>query len=132
MANEEVFVDSDILIWHLKAMTQIVGEVNALTSKSLLYTSPIVVAEIFAGARKKEEDIIRNMFSSIYVVKVNAEIGETAGKFLNNFSKSHDLKIADAIIAASSTYSKMKLWTLNKKHYPMLSKKDFYEFDLMK
>ncbi len=122
-----IIVDSDILIWHLRGLRKITDEVKRLTDNDLLYTSPVVIAEIYAGAKKKEEVMINNLFSSMKKVTINEEIGKKAGEFLNKFSKSHSLEIPDALIAASSIASEMQLWTLNKKHYPMLKKKDFYE-----
>ncbi len=122
-----IIVDSDIIIWHLRGMPKISAEVKRLVNNHHLYVSPIVVAEIFAGARKKEIDSINKLFSSIRIIEINKEMGRIAGEYLNKFSQSHNLKIADALIAASAEYGKLKLWTLNKKHYPMFSKKDFYE-----
>ncbi len=128
MANEPVMTDSDILIWYLRGMPEIIDEVTSLALRDNLYITPVVLAEIYAGAKTKEEETIRNMFSSMHIIEINEEMGKTAGRFLNKFSKSHNLKIADALIAASAVYGKMKLWTLNKKHYPMLEKKEFYEY----
>ena len=129
MKNRPVIADSDILIWHLRGMNEIVKEVVSLISKDILFITPVNIAEIFAGSKKKEEETITNMFSSMHVIEINDEMGKNAGKFLNQFSKSHNLEIADALIASAVVYGKVKLWTLNKKHYPMLQKNDFYEFD---
>ena len=35
------------------------------------------------------------------------------------YSKSHSLKIGDALIGASVVLNQADLWTLNRKHYPM-------------
>lgn len=125
-----IMIDSNILIWYLRGNSQINDELLRLTNVDRLFTSPVVIAEIYAGAKKKEEPIIDDLFTSLYLLEINREIGKTAGHFLNQYSKSHNLEILDALIAASVTYGKMRLWTLNKKHYPMLSKKDFYDFDI--
>ncbi|MHB1685921.1 MAG: PIN domain-containing protein [Ignavibacteriaceae bacterium] len=127
MANKPVISDSNILIWHLRGMPEIVNGVLSLISQNILFVTPVVIAEIIAGAKKKEEEIISNMFSSMHIIEINEEMGKIAGRFLNEFSKSHDLKIADALIASAAVCGKMKLWTLSKKHYPMLNKNDFYE-----
>jgi len=131
MNNDLILVDSNILIWHLRGMDRISIEVNRLIDKNSLYISPIIIAEILAGAKKKETEIINNLFSLMNIIDINKEVGKIAGEYLAAFSKSHGLEIADALIAASVTFGKMKLWSLNKKHYPMLDKKDFYDFDLI-
>ena len=33
--------------------------------------------------------------------------------------KSHSVELGDALIAACASSTDLKLWTLNKKHYPM-------------
>ena len=127
MVNRSVIVDSDIIIWYLRGMPEITNTIRSLISQSILFVNPIIIAEIFAGAKKNEEEIISKMFSSMHIIEINEDMGKMAGRYLNKFSKSHGLKIADAVIAASATYGKMNLWTLNKKHYPMFNKNDFYE-----
>ncbi len=44
------------------------------------------------------------------------------GLFRRTFLKSHDVGIADAVIAATAEVESATLATLNKKHFPMLSK----------
>lgn len=122
-----IMVDSDILIWHLRGLEQINHSIQNLVDENTLYTSPVVIAEILAGAKKREIDKINLLFSSLKIISIDKEIGIIAGEFLNKYSKSHSLEIPDALIAASAVSAGMLLWTFNKKHYPMLSKKNFYE-----
>jgi predicted nucleic acid-binding protein len=35
------------------------------------------------------------------------------------YAKSHDLKLGDALIAATATKNQAQLWTRNRKHFPM-------------
>jgi predicted nucleic acid-binding protein len=42
-----------------------------------------------------------------------------AGRYMTLFRKSHDINIADAIIAASALERKAVLYTLNDRHFPM-------------
>ena len=39
--------------------------------------------------------------------------------YLARYAKSHSVEIADALIAAAAATSGLRLWTLNRKHYPM-------------
>jgi predicted nucleic acid-binding protein len=41
-------------------------------------------------------------------------------------AKSHSVELGDALIAACASSEGLKLWTLNKKHYPMKDI-DFHE-----
>lgn len=38
---------------------------------------------------------------------------------------SHNVTLADALVAACSRVNNLKLWTMNKKHYPMLEEDEF-------
>ena len=50
---------------------------------------------------------------------IDHSVGELAGDFLRQYSKSHGLEMPDALIAASALQNRAQLWTRNRKHYPM-------------
>jgi len=76
---------------------------------------------------KSEEEITKKFLNSFNLIPIDAQIGQLAGRFINLYRKSHSVEIADAIIAAASIVNNFKLWTLNKKHYPMVKEDGFYE-----
>ena len=78
------------------------------------------IAEIYAGARKKELKQIEKLLNSFRKIDINVEIGKLAGEFMNKYRKSHNVELADSLIAACCKVYGFKLWTLNKKHYPMI------------
>ena len=41
------------------------------------------------------------------------------GAYLHRYGRSHGVEIADALVAADAVGSGLRLWTLNRKHYPM-------------
>ena len=53
------------------------------------------------------------------VIEVNAEIGRKAGDYLRKYSRSHNLDLGDAWIAATAAVTRAELATRNLKHYPM-------------
>ena len=118
--------DSDILIWWLRGHQTIVPEIKKLLPICPLYTTPISVAEIWAGVRSGEEKQVEFCFSLLHILEINHAIGKEAGNFLKIYKKSHNVEIADALIASSAIYYRINLWTLNRKHYPMLSGEYFF------
>jgi predicted nucleic acid-binding protein len=52
-------------------------------------------------------------------VVLDARVGQRAGAYLARYSRSHGVQLADALVAAAATTSGLRLWTLNRKHYPM-------------
>ena len=45
--------------------------------------------------------------------------GRRAGEYLRRYRKSHTVELGDAMIAASAVVSGARLWTQNRKRYPM-------------
>jgi predicted nucleic acid-binding protein len=126
MKDNGILLDSDIIIWFLRGKEDIVSEVHNLIIKNKLFVSPISIAEIYAGARTKEEKHINAFFSLIETISIDNTTGKLAGKYLSKYSKSHNIEIADSLIAATANNYELTLWTMNKKHYPMIKRNKFY------
>ena len=116
-----VLLDSDILIEILRSRDQVIqSQWNTLTnSHSDILFSPVTAAEVWAGARPNEHQAISLFFRHLTCIAVEYKIGELAGEFLRQFSQSHNVKIGDALIAATAVLHHATLWTRNRKHYPM-------------
>ena len=125
MKAKGILIDSDIIIWLLRGEIKITEKLKKLHPEFLLFTTPITVAEIYAGVRKNEKQTISELFQSIEVLSINKKIGILAGEWMDKYSKSHSIEIADSLIAASAHFYDLNLWTLNIKHYPMLKKDAF-------
>jgi predicted nucleic acid-binding protein len=84
------------------------------------------MAEIFAGLRPGEEALTEAFFHARGEVVIDAITGRRAGAYLSRYARSHSLEIADALVAATASSTGLKLWTLNRRHYPMPDVK-FYD-----
>ena len=116
-----VLVDSDILIEVARGRdTQIVSRWTelSLSDAPVLY-SPVSVAELWAGARPAEHDVLHNLFGALTCVPIDAEVGRQAADYLRRYRKSHGVELGDALIAAGALANTAALWTRNRKHYPM-------------
>jgi predicted nucleic acid-binding protein len=124
-----IVVDTDILIWVLRGRTDIAEQFKetVTAAKGFVYITPIQVAEIFAGIRKSEILKTKEFLESLLLLPLDYRAGEEAGTFLNQFRSSHDVTLADTMIAAATRINAFKIWTLNRKHYPMLDRSDFWE-----
>lgn len=116
-----VLIDSDIVIEVLRARDRaILSQWDALAnSHDPILVSPIAFAAIGAGALPHESQIISRFFAPLTCVAIDLKIGQLAGEYLRQYNKSHNLRIADALIAASAAQNQAALWTRNRKHYPM-------------
>ncbi len=83
------------------------------------YCTAITWAEVFAGVRAGEEAATQAFFEARHEVVLDAAIGRRAGGYLARYGRSHGVEIADALIAAAAAMAHLRLWTRNRRHYPM-------------
>lgn len=122
-----VLYDSDVIIDVLRGRADIVEEVRRLESDGVpTYCSPVALAEIHAGIRPGEEPLTEAFFLARGEVVLDARAGRTAGGYLARYARSHGLELGDALVAAAATTVGLRLWTRNRKHYPMPDVR-FYE-----
>ena len=116
-----VLLDSDVVIEILRQRdASILSQWSELAgSEALVLTTPVTVAEIEAGARPSEVKKIDQFFSLLECASIDEHVGKLAGELMRRYSRSHNLEIADALIAATAIRRKAALWTRNLKHYPM-------------
>jgi predicted nucleic acid-binding protein len=116
-----VLVDSDILIEVSRGRD--FGIVEKWTelgkSDALILFSPVTAAELWAGARPVEYAFLEGLFDALVCVPTDESVGRRAGEYLRRYRKSHAVELGDALIAASAVASGARLWTRNRKHYPM-------------
>jgi hypothetical protein len=116
-----VLIDSDVLIEVSRGRNaEVVAKWKDLSNAdgAVLY-SPVSVAELWAGARPNEYETLNNLFRALTCIPIDEEAGRQAGVYLRQYRQSHGIEIADALIAASAAANSAKLWTRNRKHYPM-------------
>ena len=81
---------------------------------------PIVVAEVYAGAFLHEHNDIGAFFDLCELVDIDHRIGRIAGHFAQRHRKAFQgISLEDYLIAATAHRHSSKLWTGNRKHYPM-------------
>jgi predicted nucleic acid-binding protein len=123
-----VLIDSDILIEVSRGRnTDLLSRWLELgASDALIVFSPVSVAELWAGARPAEHAVLEALFEALVCVPVDAAVGRRAGEYLRRYRKSHSVELGDALTASSAVASGARLWTRNRKHYPM-PELEFYE-----
>jgi hypothetical protein len=116
-----VLLDSGVVIEILRQRNpSILSQWSELAcSNAAILISPVTVAEIEAGARPPELKEINLFFSLVECASIDEQIGRLAGELMRRHSRSHNLELADALIAATSIRRQAALWTRNRKHYPM-------------
>jgi len=115
-----VLLDSDVIIEILRGTRAIVDAAAGLERAGILtYCTAISWAEIYAGVRRGEEPLTEEFFKARGEVVLDGRAGRQAGSYLARFGRSQGVEIADALIAAAASTAGLRLWTLNRRHYPM-------------
>lgn len=115
-----LLIDSDVLIDFLRGLDPAVKYLDKVGAAAV---SAITVAEVYSGARNpNEESAIEGFLKSVTVLPVNLDVARLGGRLRMQFLPSHNVEIADALIAATSLLHDMTLVTLSRRHYPMISK----------
>jgi len=116
-----VLVDSDILVEVSRGKDQQILSrwMDLSQSDNLILYSPISVAELWAGARPREYEMLSRLFRALVCAPIDNETGRRAGDYLRQFRKSHGVELGDALVASAAALNAAELWTRNRKHYPM-------------
>ncbi|MGA1870789.1 MAG: PIN domain-containing protein [bacterium] len=116
----QIILDSDIIIECLRNNHAIIASIKDYYLKGYVISyTPISLAEIYAGIRTGEKKRVKTFFFTLNFIPIDEDIGIKAGEYLSQYSKSHNVEIADALVAAAAYVHKAELYTLNRKHYPM-------------
>jgi hypothetical protein len=117
---ERLLIDTDVLIDYLRGKAESVSYLEDLTQSLLV--SVITVAELYAGVREGTERTKLDEFIRAFeIVPVNREIAMRGGLYRRDYMKSHNVGLADALIAATVEFRQATLVTLNSKHFPMFA-----------
>lgn len=117
--SKGILLDTDIIVDFLRGYPDAVVFINSNSDGIIL--SSIVVAELYAGVKgNRELEILDDFIGICQIIPVTGTIARTGGIHKCDYSGSHGIGLADAIIAATAQIIDVELKTLNIKHYPML------------
>jgi predicted nucleic acid-binding protein len=116
-----VVVDTSILIDHLRGDARAHRLLDGAFSGGERVTASVVTkVEVLAGMHQEEEAATRRLLSILEWVPVDDGLAEAAGELARQHLRSHSgVDPVDFIIAATVDLLGAKLWTRNRKHFPM-------------
>ena len=115
------YIDSDILIWHLRGEAQALRFLKdlSISREYELWTGTLQRAEVVFFMRPLEERSTELFLSQFQTAPVDRKIVDTAGRFFRQWHPSNGIDINDALLAATAVETGGLIFTLNTKHYPM-------------
>jgi len=109
-------IDTDVLIDISRGNSNAADFVDALQGDILI--GRISAMELIIGARNKRDQKVIEKFISLYSIQeLSDAIGHNALQSLKQYSKSHGLTLADALIAATAMVNDLTLVSRNEKHF---------------
>ena len=114
-----LLIDTDVLIEYVRDYPDAVSSVEAQQERLLI--SVVTVAELYAGVREGEERLrLERFLRAFEILPLDQRLAIQGGLYRRDYSKSHNVGLADALIAATARQRQVPLVTLNRQHFPML------------
>ena len=117
----KAFIDSDVLIWHLRGERKALNLLKKLRDKENceLWIGAMQRAEVVFFMRPVEEDATMMFLTQFRTAPVDQRIIDKAGELYRHWNPQCGIDVNDAILAATAIQFNGKIYTLNTKHYPM-------------
>ena len=114
-----IIIDTDILIKIYRGSAQHKEVLENHMSKFII--SSITEMELLVGCKNKimQRDIENNL-QSFEILPINEQIISIAKGLIKKYSFSHKISIPDNLIAATSIYHSLELYTDNLKHFTFI------------
>ena len=115
------YVDSDILIWHLRGQARAAELLRRLSGEpqTELWIGALQRAEVVFFMRPGEVAPTRTFLSRFKTEAVTQTIVDHGGELYRRWHPSHGIHVNDAMLAATVAATGGMIYTLNVKHYPM-------------
>ncbi len=115
------YIDSDILVWHLRGSKRALRFLAQLNKDGRyeLWIGAMQRAEITFFMRDEERDNTLRFLSHFRTAPVTEKIIEGASELYRIWRPSHGIDVNDAILAATAQETGGMIFCQNVKHYPM-------------
>lgn len=123
-----MIVDTDVLIWYSREHKKAIELIHSLDT---FFISVVTYMEIVQGVRNKKE---LNTFKkalgilNVKIFQIDELVSTKAMFFVEQYSLSHSMELADALIGATAIIKQRTLITGNDKHYRHLSEIEIKKF----
>jgi len=115
-----LIIDTDVMIWFLRGNQRAIDHVIDAMPFSI---SIVTYMELVQGMRDKQElakmkKALADM--NVEIIPLSEEVSLRASDYVETYSLSHSMELADALIAATCVAENDTLVTANDKHYKVV------------
>ena len=115
-----MIIDTDVLIWYLRGNTK----AKEIVENNIPFSISVVTyMEIIQGMKNKDEFKLfqKQMLRwNTKIIQIDQEISSRAMFYVQEYSLSHSMMLADGLIAATVVQNSEILLTANDKHYKFI------------
>jgi len=125
-----LIIDTDVLIWYSRGFQNAIDTLHSLDRFSISVVSYI---EVIQGVRNKKE---LNAFKkalgilNAQIIQIDELVSTKAMFYIEQYTLSHSMELADALIGASAVIKQLPLLTGNEKHYKHLPEIKIQKFQV--
>lgn len=119
----KLLIDTDVMIELTRGNNQAIQLLNTYQKQHQLCVSSINRYELLIGSRNKSElkDLLE-LLTFFNTLSLNNEIAQMAEKLIIDYNLSHNLQLADALIASTALVNDVGLLSRNKKDFQYIDK----------
>lgn len=112
-----MIIDTDVIVWELRGNKK---AQNIIYENIPFSISVVTYIELVQGMRDKKEmnNFIKQLSKwDVEIIQINNDISTRAMIYIEQYSLSHSMELADSLIAATCINESAMLITANDKHY---------------
>jgi predicted nucleic acid-binding protein len=129
MEKSFIVVDSDILIDVSRGVSQAIEELENIEETKTLAISVITKFELMVGCKdKKELRELKEFLERFVILHLSEAISSKTVELFNKFRLSHDVKIADMLIASTAITYNIELISKNQKDFKFIDELKLMEY----
>lgn len=123
-----ILFDTNVIIETYRRNQAIISLIKLMDYDKIVI-SDVTISELFYGARNGKElkDIEKDLLR-FRAIPINIEISRMTTELIYQFSLSHNLALADALIASTAIYHNFELFTLNTKDFKFIKDLKLYQY----
>jgi len=115
-----LIIETDVLVWYLRGNTR----AKAIVEDAMPFSVSVVTyMELLQGMKDKDElrKFQKQMLKwNTNVIQIDQSISSRAMFYVQEYSLSHSMMLADALIAATAVQHSEALVTANDRHYKFI------------
>lgn len=117
----KAYIDSDVLIWHLRGERKALNLLKRLRDNEQfdLWVGAMQRAELVFFMRPDEESATLLFLAQFQTATIDQKIIDKAAEFYRKWNPLNGTDVNDAILAATALQTGGVIYTLNSRHYPM-------------